>query len=232
MDQIRPRTTVVLAMSADGKIADAWHSPARFGSTIDKAHLEAQIARADGVLFGAQTLRAYGTTLKVTNPDLLQNRCDNHKPPQPTHIVCSKSAQLDMDFPFFQQAVPRWLITTSVGENFWRDRPEFSRILTPFTASGEIDWVKALEEIGKLGIKTLLVTGGGYIVGSLLAADLIDELWLTVCPLLLGGADAPTPVEGNGFPEKLAPRLTLLSAEAIDQEVFLHYAVRGLRTED
>jgi 5-amino-6-(5-phosphoribosylamino)uracil reductase len=75
-------------------------------------------------------------------------------------------------------------------------------------------------------MKTLLVTGGGQLVASLLEADLIDEFWITVCPLLLGGTDAPTLVEGKGFPAKLAPRLTLLSAEVIDQEVFLHYVVK------
>lgn len=50
-----------------------------------------------------------------------------------------------------------------------------------------------------------------------------DELWLTVCPLLLGGATAPTPVEGEGFCLALAPRLELLSVQANNQEVFLHY---------
>lgn len=226
MAQIRPCTIVVLAMSADGKITDAWQSPARFGSAMDKAHLETQIAQVDGVLFGAQTLRAYGTTLRVTSPDLLQHRHNHHKPPQPTHIVCSRSAQFDSDLPFFQQAVPRWLMTTSIGEKFWRDRPVFSRILTPFTPSGKTDWVKALTDLYELGIKTLLVTGGGQLVASLLEEDLIDEFWITICPLLLGGTDAPTLVEGKGFPAKLAPRLTLLSAEVIEQEVFLHYAVK------
>ena len=226
MDQIRPHTTVVLAMSADGKIADAKHSPARFGSAADKAHLEAQMTKVDGVIFGAQTLRAYGTTLRITNPDRLKHRSKVGKPPQPAHIVCSKSAEFDLNLPFFRQAVPRWLMTTPLRENFWRDRPEFSRISTPFSPSGVLDWQLALRELVGLGIETLLVTGGGQLVASMLAEDLIDELWLTVCPLLLGGKDAPTPVEGVGFPADLAPRLTLLSVEAIEQEVFLHYAVR------
>ena len=55
---VRPHTTVVLAMSADGKIADVKRSPARFGSAADKAHLEKQVAQVDAVLFGAGTLRA------------------------------------------------------------------------------------------------------------------------------------------------------------------------------
>lgn len=222
---MRPHTTVVLAMSADGKIADARRSPARFGSAADKKHLETQIARVDGVLFGAATLRAYGTTLRVTHPDLLQQRQQQGKPNQPAHIVCSRSAHLDPDYPFFRQAVPRWLITTPTGAMSWHNRPGFDRILTISTSPQRIDWIYTLEQLASLGLETLAIIGGGQLVASLLAADVIDEFWLTVCPLILGGTDAPTPVEGDGFPADLAPRLRLLSMKTIDQEVFLHYSV-------
>jgi 5-amino-6-(5-phosphoribosylamino)uracil reductase len=223
---MRPHTTVVLAMSADGKIADAWRSAARFGSTADKRHLEAQVAQVDGVLFGAETLRAYGTTLRVSQPDLLQQRQHQGRPPQPTHIVCSRSAQLNPDFPFFRQAVPRWLITTTAGAKLWSCRPEFDRILAPFPPNAQLNWVLILEQLAELELKTLAVLGGGQLVASLLAAECIDELWLTVCPLILGGTNAPTPVAGDGFPAKLAPRLNLLSVHTLDQEVLLHYSVK------
>jgi 5-amino-6-(5-phosphoribosylamino)uracil reductase len=225
---LRPHTTVILAMSADGKIADTERSSARFGSAIDKAHLETQIAQADGVLFGAGTLRAYGTTLRVINPTLLQQRQQQNKPPQPIQIVCSQSAQLDLSAPFFRQPVPRWLITTAIEANSWHSS-RFERILTIDEVDEGIDWIVALQELCLLGIQRLAITGGGILVASLLALNLIDELWLTVCPLLLGGTNAPTPVEGIGFPENLAPRLELLSARAIEQEVFLHYRLQQMK---
>src|SRR4028119_937416 len=106
----RPHTTVVLAMSADGKIADVTRSPARFSSPADRAHLEKQIALADAILLGAGTLRAYGTTLGVSNPQLLQIREQGGVSPQPVQIVCSRSADLDPRLRFFRQQVPRWLL--------------------------------------------------------------------------------------------------------------------------
>ena len=218
----RPYVTVVLAMSADGKIADAWRSPARFGSAQDKSHLETQISQADGVLFGAGTLRAYGSTLRVTHPNLLQQRQQQGKPPQPVHIVCSQSAQLDPNSVFFRQPVPRWLLTTVVQVD---EQMLFERVITVSKGEAGLDWVDALQQFRRLGLERLVVTGGGEVAASLLGVGGIDEIWLTVCPLLLGGRDAPTPVGGKGILEGMAPRLALLGVEAIAQEVFLHYRV-------
>lgn len=214
------RTIVVLAMSVDGKIADRDRSPARFGSPTDKKHLERQVAQADGVLFGAETLRAYGTTLLVKDPDLLKQREQQGKPPQPFQIVCSASGDLDPQFPFFRQSVRRWLITTQAGHTQWLDRPEFEQI---FTFEQSPDWGKLLAQFKQFGLETLVISGGGSLIAALLEADLIDELWLTVCPLILGGTTAPTPVSGTGFPAALAPWLELQSVQTIEQEVFLHY---------
>ncbi|NJL61001.1 MAG: RibD family protein [Methylacidiphilales bacterium] len=224
----RPYVTVILAMSADGKIADFQRSPAKFGSKLDKAHLENQIASSDAVLFGAATLRAYGTTMTVSKPDLLQHREKADKPSQPLHIVITESAKLNPEIRFFQQPVRRWLLTTHVGASFWQNRLEFERILVferdcekkDREINQKIDITAALEHFQIEGIRNLAVLGGGTVVASMFELDLIDELWLTVCPLILGGAIAPTPVEGKGFLEKLAPRLELMDVQTAENEVF------------
>jgi 5-amino-6-(5-phosphoribosylamino)uracil reductase len=213
-------------MSADGKIADVTRSPARFGSDADKAHLEQQVALNDGVLFGAGTLRAYGTTLRVSQPELLEMRSQAKKPPQPVQIVCSRFAEFDPELRFFEQPVPRWLLTTAIGSSQWQGRSQFERVLVAETADQELDWIHAFQQLGSLGVQRLAILGGGELVASLLSLDLIDELQLTVCPLLLGGAIAPTPVQGAGFLAAVAPRLELLSVERVDQEVFLHYRLQ------
>nr|WP_225938697.1 RibD family protein [Kovacikia minuta] len=225
MDKHRPFVTVILAMSLDGKIADINRNPARFGSAEDKAHLEKQIARSDGVLFGAGTLRAYGTTLRVIQPSLLQERQHQGKPLQPVQIVCSRSALLDPNYPFFRQPVPHWLLTTHRGAQRWQTFPGFEKILVAETATEEIDWQAAFQQLTTLGLKQLAVLGGGELVASLLANGFIDEFWITICPLVLGGKSAPTLVEGLGFLEALAPRLQLLELQTQSDEVFLHYRV-------
>jgi 5-amino-6-(5-phosphoribosylamino)uracil reductase len=242
MLQHRPHTTVVLAMSADGKIADFRRSPARFGSRVDKAHLEKQIAASDAVLFGAGTLRAYGTTLTVSDPTLVQLRAQGGKPPQPVHIVTTHSGNLNPEIKFFKQPVRRWLLTTTLGTLSWKGRlqtlpstlvagaqecpPEFEQILVFETPTREIDISAALKHLANIDITRLVVLGGGELVASLLGLDLIDELWLTVCPLILGGSTAPTPAAGKGFLSDLAPKLQLLEVHTVEQEVFLHYRLQ------
>lgn len=227
----RPHITVVLAMSADGKIADAVRSPARFGSERDRAHLEAQLSEADGVLSGASTVRAYGTILPIRTPELIKARRDRQQPPQPTYIVCSRSGHLDPTLRFFQQAVPRWLLSTESGVADWRDGQKaglFQHLLTVPERENplDLDWAIALPLMYRCGMHRLVAAGGGQLVASLLAAQAVDELWLTLCPLVLGGKDAPTPVDGMGFPSHLAPQLQLCSVQTVEDEVFLHYRVR------
>jgi len=226
MVQHRPHTTVVLAISADGKIADVRRSPARFGSKTDKAHLESQIAIADAVLFGASTLRAYGTTLTVSHPQLLQQRTQAGKPPQPVHIVITHSSNLNPEMRFFQQPVNRWLLTTTAGALFWKERREFEQILAFETPTAKVDILAALQHLTTLGIKRLAVLGGGELVASMLELDLIDEFWLTICPLIIGGSSAPTAVEGSGFLPEFAKRLQLMEVHTIEMEVFLHYRLQ------
>ncbi len=230
MIQKRFQTTVILAMTADGKIADFQRTPSRFGSQADKAHLEEQISLVDGVLFGAGTLRAYGTTLPISNPKLLEARKQKKQPLQPIQIVVSGSGEIDPNFRFFSQSIPRWLITTTAGANTWNKQSHqgFDKlIITDVNQPLTIDWDKAFEKLYQFGLRKLAILGGGTLVASLLEANLIDELWLTICPFILGGVTSPTPVEGTGFMSHQGKPLELLTVKHIEQEIFLHYRLHS-----
>ena len=224
----RTQTTAILAMTADGKIADKEGSAARFGSANDKRHLERQVSWADGVIFGAKTLRAYGTTLSVSDPDLIAARIERSQSPQPVQIVASASAVFDPNCRFFQQPVPRWLLTVPNGSKLWRDNHKFDRVVSIEANDNDylsFDWKSALARLRQLGLNKLAILGGGELVASLMAVDAIDELWLTVCPTIFGGKTAPTPVGGVGWLQDRAIKLNLLSVRQIEAEVFLHYRV-------
>ncbi len=220
----RPKTIVILAMTADGKIADFKRNAARFGSNIDKNHLEKQISLVDGVLFGAGTLRAYGTTLTVKTPEFLATRKQENKPSQPINIVVSTSGKIADNLRFFSQPVPHWLITTEEGAK--NNTAKFEKVLT-YSAieTGKINLVAAFKHLKEIGLNNVAILGGGELVASCLEQNLIDEFCLTLCSYILGGKTAPTPVEGKGFLSKHSQKLELLSLEQIGEEIFLHYKV-------
>jgi len=219
-------TTLVLAMSADGKIADADRRAARFSSKADLAHLEARVAAVDGVLFGGGTLRAYGTTLSVRDPDLLAQRRRRGQSDQPWQVVWSPSGNLNPGCRFFQQPVPRGLLTTPEGSTPWKKTPHFSQTwVIPVDRVDPWDWHWTFAQLQQAGINTLALLGGGTLAAELFRCQLVDEVYLTVCPLILGGHNAPTAVDGNGFFADQAPQLRLLESKVQGQEVFLHYRV-------
>jgi 5-amino-6-(5-phosphoribosylamino)uracil reductase len=224
----RPQTTLVLATSLDGKIADRQRRAARFSSQADLNHLEARVAAVDGVLFGGGTLRAYGTTLRVQNPALVEERRSRGQAEQPLQIVWSPSGNLDPQCRFFQQPVPRGLITTVSGVQAWLHTAAFDhQWVVPQAQTQPWDWPWILAQLHQTGLKTLALLGGGRLTADLLHHGLVDEVYITICPLLLGGATAPTPVDGEGFLAEMAPRLQLRSAQTLGDEVFLHYRVQS-----
>jgi 5-amino-6-(5-phosphoribosylamino)uracil reductase len=220
------KTTLVLAMTADGKISDVRKSPPTFGSERDYAHLEEQMALADAILVGSGTLNDGGNAVLVAKPELVGARLDRSQSSQPIQIICSRTGKIDRELPFFSQPISRWLLTTQVGSIDWLDLSKFDRVLVCETRDGDIDWELVTSRFTELGIQNICFLGGSELAASLFAANFIDELWLTVCPFIYGGSIAPSPVSGAGFTPEMAPRLELLSVDRVEQELFLHYRVK------
>ena len=82
-----------------------------------------------------------------------------------------------------------------------------------------------MHQLKNQGIEKVGLLGGGEIIGSFVEQGLIDELCLTVCPIVLGGEAAPTWCGGNGFLEASGLKLELLKSETVESEIFIHYRV-------
>ena len=90
-----------------------------------------------------------------------------------------------------------------------------------------VDLTACMRALSRLGIERLMVEGGSTLVAALLEDGLVDELQLAVAPLLFGGAGAPTPVGGEGWPRASAVDLQLIeTSTSPDDDVILRYRVR------
>jgi len=219
----RPHVEVVLAMSVDGHIADGSRSPHRIGSRADREHLDRRLADCDAVLMGASTLRAIGYALQIRDPGLLAARPERHGSRQPVQIVASLSGKLSDSMAFFAEPVPRWLVTVSSSAGAWQNRDHFDRVVT--AGDDEVDWHDAMSQLAAGGIGRVCLAGGGDLVAGVLGQGLVDEIWMTVCPVLIGGRGAPTPVDGPDLLLGQLPAVSLVTAEQAGEELFLHYRV-------
>lgn len=218
----RPYLTIIVAMSADGKIADYQRHPARFPSPQDKHHLETLISQMDAVLVGAETLRCYGSSLPVTNPELLAQRKTRNQSLQPIHIITSRSGQIHANLRFFEQSFPKGLLTTSQGLDNWLKegrKNEFDH----YYVYPNLNWITILQDWKHQGLNKIGILGGGELIASLVQENLVDELYITLCPYLIGGRSAPTFFGGKGFLSEHFLRLSLVEMKSYRDEIFLHY---------
>ncbi len=212
----RPSVRLVLAVSLDGRLAPASGGAAQLGGAGDRHVLEQALAWADAVLIGAGTLRAHRCTCLIHEPQLLAQRKQEGRPLQPTALVVSRRPDFGLEWPFFQQALERELLTP--------DRIA----LDGFSAIHRLQpsWEITLVELAALGFHRLVLLGGAGLCASLLEADQVDELQLTLSPCLLGGRFSWIPSEGCSMPLALSQpdAWTLLSADRLSgNELVVRY---------
>lgn len=85
---------------------------------------------------------------------------------------------------------------------------------------GRVDLAALLRSLREEGVRALLCEGGPRLHGALQTAGLVDELFLTIAPKLVGG-DAPRIVEGAALPETTGLELAWLLEQ--DGELFARY---------
>jgi 5-amino-6-(5-phosphoribosylamino)uracil reductase len=188
----------VLAVSLDGRLAPPAGGAAQLGGAGDRRALEEALAWADAALLGAETVRRHGGTCLIHAPDLLAERLRQARSPQPSALVLSRSGCLPPDLPFWRQPLQRWWLqpegTSSRHDPPAHPQPGWQRVLA-FRS-----WSQLRATLAAEGLRRLLLLGGADLAGQLLAADQVDELQLTFCPLLLGGPH-------SWLPASLTPRL-------------------------
>lgn len=218
------------AMSADGKIGTVAHDHVAIGSPEDRRVMQVLRAQADAVLVGGQTFRNWPLPL-VEDPAAL--RPDEPRLPRTRPVVNAVLTRRGL-----LQARPRpgrWpdprvrLVVYGGPEVDADAHRELLGAEVRTRPDPDVSWV--LDELEAMGCRAVLIEGGGDLIFQVLRAGRLDELFLTVCPLLIGGAGAPTPLDGAGLPADALVELTLRDVRRVDDELFLHYQVGRRKVE-
>jgi len=201
------------AISLDGRINTRQRRFAFFGSARDHARMSSLRAGADAVLVGGATFRNWPHASLPDAEDRGRLRA------RPWNIVVT----LNLDFPippeFVGETAVRPLLLTRAAALRGRTVGVEAE---GWAGEGDLPVAWMLEQIARRGVERLLVEAGGDLLFQFLAAEAIDEMYLTLCPLIVGGP-APSLADGTGFDLADVQRMRLVSAEPEGDEVFLHY---------
>ena len=222
----RPSVVVNMAASLDGKATTGSPAGVFFSSRQDKRRLLEIRAEADAVLIGANTLRLDDPPLHIPHADLRKARLAGGLPQVPLRGVVTASGRISPAAKIFARQEPRALVFTT--ERIPGDlRHSLERIADVYIAGETRIAVRRVLAILKenYGVSRLLLEGGGELNFSFLREGLVDEIYLTLCPMILGGREVPTVVGGEGFSPDNAVSAELISSAQRGSELFLHYRV-------
>jgi riboflavin biosynthesis pyrimidine reductase len=211
----RPRVVAAMIASADGRAAVQGRSVG-LGHPADRALLRELRTGADAILVGTGTLKAerYANLL---DGDQRAHRAALGLPQHPLVVTISRRLTLPVEVPLFHEPGRRILVFTESD----RSAPHVGADLEVVRfAPGTLDLTRVLASLGERGVRGVVCEGGPSLLRELIAQGGLDDVLLTVAPLLVAG-DAPSILEGPELPEPA--RLLLREVHRADDHVFLHY---------
>ena len=214
----RPYVVCNFVSSADGK-ATAQGRTALLGGQGDRAMFHLLRTQVDAILAGTGTLRVERYGPLVREPRLANIRVAEGRTPQPLGVIISRSGDIPFDIPLFASQESRVAIYAPESV----DVPQCSAAVTVHDLP-PVDGVlgSVLHSLRhEHDVRSLLCEGGPTLFASLLAHDLVDELFLTIAPTLVGGDEL-----GITRGVSLAELIQLRLVRALEHEgtLFLRYA--------
>ena len=224
-----PKIWANFAVTLDGKISTRNHTPAMFTSKEDKKRLTLIRSGADAVMVGRATLVKDNMAMGLPNAALRAERLARGQSEYPLRVIVSDSGKISSDLKLFQNMVaPVVILTTDAMPQEIRD--ELRDLATLHISDEKHVNLKAamlfLKE--KHGVKSICCEGGPTLFRSMLEADLIDELYLTIAPRVFGGKDAPTLTGAKGPFFETERHFKLVQHELGSDEIFLRYSIERL----
>ena len=213
----RPRIILSAAVSIDGKIATKNRDSA-FSSEQDKIRFHRLRAKVDAILVGINTV-------KIDDP-LLTVRYAKGK--NPIRVILDSSGRISVKSKIIKtcHTIPTIIVVSKKIPQKNLVKLGKNPLQVIIAGKNKIDIKKLLQILQKQNIKSILLEGGGTLNWEFIHKGLVDELIITITPYVIGGKDAVTLVEGDGFSKITnSAKLTLHNIIRQKNEIVLHYYI-------
>lgn len=191
------------------------------GSAYDSKRMGEIRALHDAVLNGATTFKAHPFPLGIKDRSLVAKRIRRGKSAQPISAIVSSALRIPRGTPWEKSKGERWAFCGKAASASTRNSLESKGVKVIVSSRKRPEPKEIVDELRKAGVKNLLLEGGGALNASFLEAGLVDQIYLTVVPKVLGGSEAPTWLEGQGMAIK---SFRLKKCRRVGDELYLEYA--------
>jgi 2,5-diamino-6-(ribosylamino)-4(3H)-pyrimidinone 5'-phosphate reductase len=223
---MRPYVVVNVAMSADGKISTRERRQVKISGVQDFERVDRLKADSDAVMVGIGTVLADDPSLTVKSEEHRSTRLHRGADEHPVRIVVDSSGRISLEASILQKGAGKRIVAVS-----HRADPKKITALQKYATviiagEDEVDLSIMMDKLGEMGIKRVMVEGGGTLIAGLISAGLVNEIYTFIGNMIIGGKDSPTFVDGEGFLQESGfCRLTLIETLIIESGVLLHWKV-------
>lgn len=212
----RPYVIINCAMSADGKIALPNKQQLRISSREDIQRMYKLRNTCDAVLVGINTILTDDPKLTVKDEYIDEIN-------QPIRVVLDTNCRTPLDALVVNEKSKTYIFTKKdiVTKKFGKN---VEIIVCDIDEEGLIDISNMLQILARKGVKSLMVEGGGTIIWNFLKKGFVDDIYVYIGPIIIGGSKTPTLADGKGIrdeDEKI--KLTLVDIVKLGDGILTHY---------
>ncbi|WP_058995498.1 2,5-diamino-6-(ribosylamino)-4(3H)-pyrimidinone 5'-phosphate reductase [Haloarcula sp. CBA1127] len=210
------------AMSVDGKLSSRRREQIAISGPDDFDRVDQLRADSDAVMVGVGTILADDPSLTVDDADRRAARADRGDPENPARVIADSRIRTPPDATVLDGRAQTYLLVSEAAPPDFIEEMEDAGAYVIAAGQDRVDLTTTLAKLEGDGIDQLMVEGGGELIFGLLEEALVDELFVYIGPKVIGGRDAPTLADGDGFIEDF-PEPELADVERVDDGVVLHW---------
>ena len=220
---MRPYVILNAAMTLDGKIATATGS-SNISGKKDLERVHELRKECDGIMVGIGTVLA-------DDPRLTVHKIDARPEDNPVRVVVDSKCRTPIDARITNSDAKTIIAVANEYKDDLKQSEKYETFKNRgvkffFSGDERVDLVALMSYLHEEGIDKLMLEGGSTLNFSMIKAGLIDEISICVAPMVVGGANAKTFFDGEGFDTMdEAVKLELIESYSLEKDLILKYKV-------